>query len=87
MNLKKFFGKWSCYIIIGTIILITLTILLVVHFRKEKFGYSQNIDRNYTDLTFEDRERHSIELPGQFETASDMPEATASYTNPDLSFL
>lgn len=86
MNFMKLLKKYWWTIPLAVVV-IALVVYLSIHFSKEKFGYSQNIDRNYTDLTFADRERHSVELPGQLEGASDMPEATASYTNPDLAFL
>lgn len=91
MNVLNFIKKHFVWFILLLTVIVGLTIGLTLHFRKiriaEKYGYMQAEGSHYNDLSYASREMDSVEGPGQFETASDMPEATASYTNPDLSFL
>ena len=76
------------YLIISVIVLVVVAIIVAIGIeiakKYELFGYQQNIPRNYDRTSYADRMADSIEGPGDFETASDMPEATAAYTNPYL---
>ena len=75
------------WILIVFAIIVSITIFLALKYKKEYYGYEQNINRNYSDLTFQDWENESTEMPGQMETASDMPYASSGYVSSDVGNL
>lgn len=94
MNILKYLkSDWLYYVLALVLVIIIVVLFILLHYfgKKELFGAFDNLagmEPEYSsDLTFQDRERNSIEGPGQFETASDMPEATVGDVNPNLYML
>lgn len=94
MNILKYLkNDWLYYVLALALVIIIVVILILDHYfgNKELFGAFDNLagmEPEYaSDLTYQDRERESVEAPGQFETASDMPEATVGDVSPNLYML